>query len=301
MSQPVQISVETPRGTILETIAAADIVETWQRDFGIDVARLFRNVATVDLVEDAATGRIGFRPAITGDPAFYAALRKFRWYHPASKAEHEAAARWLQDGERVIDVGAGLGGFSAHVPRRQYLGLETDPDAVAACTAKGLTVLELDLQAAIGAVEPGGMVTAFQVLEHVADADAFLAGMIALTGPGGRIAIGVPDAASYIADLPDFVLNAPPHHVSWWTEAALRGLFERAGLKVLAAERFRVEPWERQIWWMAKLSGKAGPRRFGRQLRTRKVLAYAGSLGLQVLPVPGSARGATLLMVGERA
>lgn len=301
MTEPVAPPCETLPGSVIETIGVPDLVDAWRRDFGIDVERLFAGIAALDLIEDTATGRMDFRPAITGDAAFYAALRKFRWYHPATKAEYAAAARWLGDTGRVVDVGAGLGGFAAYVPRRQYLGLETDPDAVAACTARGLTVLGLDPGRARQVVPPAELVTAFQVLEHVAHPEAFLADLAGLTAPGGRIAIGVPDAGSYVAGLPDFVLNAPPHHVSWWTETALRALFEGAGLKVLAAERFPVEPWERQIWWMAKLAGRDGRRRFGRQLRTRKVLAYIGSLGLQVLPVPKAARGATLFMVGERA
>ena len=99
----------------------------------------------------------------------------------------------------MLDVGAGLGRFAEHVPREAYLGLETDADAVAVCANAGIRVLNLDMQAYRTSPDhrPADLVTAFQVLEHVAAPDQFVAEMFALARPGGRIVLGVPDAASY--------------------------------------------------------------------------------------------------------
>jgi hypothetical protein len=141
------------------------------------------------------------------------------------------------------------------------------------------------------------------VLEHVSKPKAFIADMVTLAEEGGYVAIGVPDAESYVAELPDFMLNAPPHHLTWWTEAALAAAMMQAGLWIEAVHRFGVEPWERQLWWMAKLASLARPKRFdrfGKKLRTRKVLSYVGAWGLQKLPIPTSARGSTLLMIGRK-
>ncbi len=303
---PLGISQTAPAvRTVVEAVPARDIIASWQSDFGIDVAHLFEGVETLELIEDAATGRLGFYPPIEGDAAFYQALRKFDWYHPPTKEEFAAAAKWLQVGERVTDIGAGAADFAAHVPAEDYLGLETDPAAVAAATANGTPVLNMDMATYRTAPEfrPAGLVTAFQVLEHVPVPDRFVSEMVSLTKADGHVAIGVPDAGSYVADLPDFMLNAPPHHLTWWTEDALAATMKGAGLSIEAVYRFHVEPWERQLWWMAKLANIArsdGLGRFGAKLRARKVASYLGAWALQIIPIPKAARGSTLLMIGRR-
>ncbi|MEL7130564.1 MAG: class I SAM-dependent methyltransferase, partial [Pseudomonadota bacterium] len=228
---------------IVETLRVADLVESWRQDFKIDVARLFEGIETLHLVRDLETGVMRFDPPVLGDARFYQALRSFDWYHPATKEEFAAAAGWAHPGEPIIDIGAGDGGFAAHVPKEQYLGLETDPDAVAACRAKGLDIRSTSIEDILQQIGPGyaGLVTAFQVLEHVSDPSTFISDMVSLVRPGGRVAIGVPDAGSYVANLPDFMLNGPPHHLTWWTEASLESLMTRHGLTIRSVNRFEVE------------------------------------------------------------
>ena len=292
--------------TLIERLDVAELIASWQQDFGIDVARLFEGIGHLDMREDPRTGQIYFDPPIIGDAAFYQALRKFDWYHPPTKEEFSTAAKWCPEGAEVSDIGAGAAGFAAYVPAGRYLGLETDGEAVKAATAKGIPVLNMDMATyrAAPSFRPAHLVTAFQVLEHVQAPEAFISDMVSLTEAGGYIAIGVPDAGSYVADLPDFMLNAPPHHVTWWDEASLAALMEGAGVRVEAVYRFGVEPWERQLWWMAKLAGIARRKslgRFGKKLRIRKILSYLGAWGLQKLPIPAPARGSTLLMIGQKA
>ncbi|MEL6258777.1 MAG: class I SAM-dependent methyltransferase [Pseudomonadota bacterium] len=289
---------------ILETVSTKELSVSWKSDFGVDVSALFRGVETLELVEDPATGRISFHPPVLGDAAFYQALRRFPGYHPAQKAEHAAAATLARPGDRILDVGAGDAGFARHVDHATYTGLESDPAAVAAARAEGVDARNATMAAwrASTEFEPADLVTAFQVLEHVADPDAFVAEMAACAGPRGQIVIGVPDAESYVARLPDFMLNAPPHHVTWWTERALRGVVEGAGLGVEAVQRFPVEAWERRIWWMAKIAfwvrgGRTSPA-FGRTLLAAKALGWFGAWPLQVW-IPRGAMGSTLLIVAR--
>lgn len=306
MQQPDLHSFAQQTATeIVETVSSADLVKSWQSDFGIDVAHLFEDVPEIALLKDNKTGRLSFYPAVEGDPAFYQALRAFDWYHPPSKDEFAAAASYHRPGELIIDVGAGAGGFAAHVPRPLYRGLETDSEAVKAAHAKGLNLVHSDMAEHLASeyFQPAGLVTAFQVLEHVRDPDMFLHELVALADKGGRVVVGVPDAGSYVADLPDFMLNAPPHHLTWWTGTALRDSLQTAGLRILETHRFKVEPWERQLWWMSKLARLARPEkmsRLGAKLRTRKVASYLGSWALQKCPIPKTARGSTLLMVAEK-
>ena len=37
-------------------------------------------------------------------------------------------------------------------------------------------------------------------------------------------------------DIPNFVFNAPPHHLTWWNEQALRTLAETVGLQIESIE-----------------------------------------------------------------
>jgi len=305
MQHPLKTEYMPGADKILEAIPASDIIASWKSDFGIDVARLFEGVETLLMLKNKETGVISFYPPIEGDAAFYQDLRKFDWYHPATKAEFAAAATYYRPGERVTDVGAGAGGFARHVPRDFYRGLETDGDAVAAAIANGLNTLNMDMTSFIASenFQQTGLVTAFQVLEHVREPDVFIDELTQLVAPGGRVAIGVPDAGSYVSHLPDFMLNAPPHHLTWWTEKALGAAMEKAGLRIIAAHRFGVEPWERQLWWMAKFARFARPDslgRFGAPSRARKVVSFVGSWVLQKFPIPSDARGSTLLMIGEK-
>jgi len=308
METSLRVHLPDRADTLVERLDVAELINSWQQDFGIDVARLFDGITHLDMRENTQSGQIYFDPPIIGDAAFYQALRKFDWYHPPTKEEFHAAAKWCASGGEVSDIGAGAAGFAAHVPAGRYLGLETDGEAVEAARARGIPVLNMDMAAyrAAPGFRAAQLVTAFQVLEHVPEPKAFLDDMVSLAQEGGYLAIGLPDAASYVANLPDFMLNAPPHHLSWWTEESLGALMRASGLKIVSVNRFPVERWERQLWWMAKLANLANlargkdQRRFGRQLRVRKILSYAGAWGLQGLPIRATARGSTLLMIGQK-
>ncbi|MEO0881215.1 MAG: class I SAM-dependent methyltransferase [Pseudomonadota bacterium] len=300
-----QATISERKTEELETIPAADLIRSWQSDFSIDTGHLFSGIETIRMVRDTDTGIVAFDPPVLGDAAFYNALRAFKWYHPPTKEEYAEAASWHRPSDRIIDVGAGHGGFADHVPQNQYFGLETDPQAVSNCKSRGLNVLNASM--ADYRDRPDAMsadlVTAFQVLEHVSAPDLFIDDMASLASPGGRLVIGVPDAESYVSDLPDFMLNAPPHHITWWTEASLTGLLKSKGMQILAVQRFRVEPWERQLWWMAWVARIARPKdgqRFGSGMRARKVVSYILSLLLQIIRPPRTACGSTLLVIAEK-
>ncbi len=297
--------------TLLAEAPADDFVASWRSDFGIDVSELFDTAASgrrdlVRLFHDPDSGRIWFDPAIVGDEAFYQALRRFKWYHPKRKLEHAAAGRWAAAGARVLDIGAGDGAFAAHVSHARYRGLEPDPVSAEAGRARGLDLLAMDAGAYRRSelFSPADLATAFQVLEHVPDPDGFIRSMEACLAPDGRLAIGVPDGGSYIRDLPDFMLNAPPHHLTWWTEASLRTCLDANGFRVTAVERFPVEPWERQLYWMAAIARRfrrSERPRFGRRMRPLKVASFVAAWALQAWPLDQMKRGSTLLVRAERA
>ena len=298
------VAQAAPDIEVLETVSARDLAASWRADLGIDTGTAFAGLREFRLCRDPATGRVFFDPPVTGAAELYRRLRRFHWYRPAHKAEHASAAQWIPAGARVLDIGAGDGRFAAHVPQARYKGLETDAAAVAAARARGLEVEAATPSRLARGAGTFDVVTAFQVLEHVADPFGFAAAAVDCLADGGLLILGVPDGESYLADLPDFVLNAPPHHVTWWTEAALRHLARDLGLEVVSVARFAVEPWERRLWWMARVARALAPgrrRRFGRRLRPLKVAAWLLAGVLARLPVRTRApSGATLLLVAKR-
>lgn len=293
---------------LLEEVVVDDLVESWRRDFRVDVAQAFDGLSTLRLCRDPVTGQVYFDPPVAGTPAFYGQLRAFPWYHPSGKAEHRFAANLIGPGERVLDVGAGEGAFGDCLRGTDYTGLEFDVRCVQAARARGHRVLDRDLASLAKDVREGGhqsygFVTAFQVLEHLADPDAFLTAARECLAAGGHLILGLPDRRTYVSDLPDFVLNAPPHHLTWWDESSIGALLRRQGLRHPNFYRFPVEAWERRLWWMARtarfLSRTEGPR-FGRRLRSLKVFSWLVSGALQAVKPPGEARGATLVVVARR-
>ncbi|MEO0551053.1 MAG: class I SAM-dependent methyltransferase [Pseudomonadota bacterium] len=290
----------------LETIEAAHFVRAWKQDFGIDVAALFKDIDQIEMRLSEESGRIRFVPSVPGDPAFYRSLRKFGWYHPEHKLEHAQAAQLAKPASLVLDVGAGTGDFSGYLNGATYLGLESDGAAVETAKALGRDVRQLTLSEwrKQPGFKPADVTAAFQVLEHVTDPEDFIAEMAACLSRHGTLILGVPDAESYVADLPDFMLNAPPHHLTWWSEEAIRQLLNTAGFDVTDILRFPVEPWEYQLWWMAQIARvfrKDQTSRFGQPLRLLKVISFALSWPLQWLRPPRSARGSTLLVTARRA
>jgi len=68
-----------------------------------------------------------------------------------------------------------------------------------------------------------GMVTAFQLLEHLSDPLPFLRSAVRLLRPGGRLLLAVPDSDGWLARTGN-LLDMPPHHVLHWNPEAMRFL-----------------------------------------------------------------------------
>jgi 2-polyprenyl-3-methyl-5-hydroxy-6-metoxy-1,4-benzoquinol methylase len=84
------------------------------------------------------------------------------------------------------------------------------------------------------------VISAIELLEHLADSDTLLAEIHRHLRPGGLFYLTTPNAASLNQRLlgPKWSVVSPPDHVTLWTIPGLRRALNRAGLRV---ERARTE------------------------------------------------------------
>lgn len=296
---------------VLDTLEPQYFIDIFRQDLKIDVAADFAGIETIRLCRARQSGLLFFTPPPVGSEALYRALRAFDWYDPQDKREYALAAGHIPPGARVLDVGAGAGAFAGYLTDADYTGLE--PDRAAAETAQhaGLRVRSETLAEHVTGHGPAyDAICAFQVLEHVAAPGDFVAQALRALKPGGLLIIGVPAYDSYLGHLTDFVLDLPPHHVSWWPDEALATLASHFGLETLAIEATPVEPWESRLYWMARMAGGFGDGATRpasdavarlRQGRARKVAAYLlAGLADRFRRPPPTARGATSVLSARK-
>jgi SAM-dependent methyltransferase len=208
----------------------AQLIDGYKRRHGIDVAGLFVGMTQLGLWHDQMTGLSFFDPPVVGDAGFYSAIARRAGYHRADKAEFRIAAGYVPAGSRVLEVGAGIGHFTTHLRNADYLGLEFNPDAIARAKTLGIAIVERDVfDIAREQPESFDCTCAFQVLEHVTNPVEMIEAMVTLTRPGGQIILATPNAGAYISRCRD-LLNAPPHHLTWWEDRTWHWVASRFGL-----------------------------------------------------------------------
>ena len=117
-------------------------------------------------------------------------------------ARYAFAAR-LAGGKRVLDAGCGSGYGSSELAAiaRSVIGLDVSPDAVGYasqfCRSPNLTFVQGSCASLPIAPESTDLVVAFEVIEHIADWQAFLHEVQRVLAPGGRLVISTPNKDYY--------------------------------------------------------------------------------------------------------
>ena len=141
------------------------------------------------------------------------------------------------DGNKLLDVGCAEGHFLwlAQEAGFQVTGLDFNPHSLQ--IAKEVFGIPSVYQCSVEELARRfprttyDVVTIFEVLEHTADPFATLCSLNKILKPGGRLCLSVPGNMRWPA-LFHPVVDAPPHHLTLWTEEALGRLLERAGFQV---------------------------------------------------------------------
>ena len=185
-------------------------------------------------------------PFVAGDQTFYQ-LAYDSGEYPAWKWEHEQTrnalvrlirGHALRGGDfALLEVGAGdgtfLAGISPQLTRREsVLGTEYATAGIAGIRRRGFaasqgSLFELEARGLQGRYE---VICLFQVLEHLASIDDFLASLGRLAAADAHIFLSVPAAGQReIADSMGIHLDVPPIHISRWTRSGLVALATRHG------------------------------------------------------------------------
>ncbi|MGH6849803.1 MAG: class I SAM-dependent methyltransferase [Methylocella sp.] len=237
----------------VQWVTARLLADLWRIVYKTDARPSFRGVERFGLWESPA-GLYFFDPPLEGDRAFYvqfyARVQELKLCSGQTiRHEFLMAARRIEAGARVLDVGCGFASFRSCLPEAVYTGL--DPHFAEGSTAGGVRneTLAQHLVAHAGSYDA---VCAFQVLEHVKAPAALFAQMVQAAKPGGLIFVGVPHVPSALTRIPNFVMNAPPHHLTWWTKSALVELAK--GANAVIDDIARV-PWgsnDSLIYWVGR-------------------------------------------------
>lgn len=162
-------------------------------------------------------------PAVTIDPAEAAQFGKLAadWWNPRGSSamlhklnpprlqylRERIDAHWHTDphdrcplaGKRALDVGCGAGLLAEPLARlgAEVTGLDAAPESIAVAKAhaegQGLTIAYRAGELSQLEGQRFDLVTSMEVIEHVADPAAFVAGLAALLAPGGLLVVSTPN------------------------------------------------------------------------------------------------------------
>lgn len=295
-----------PARRCIQPISGRLIIGLWRAAFGVATDRQLGGIEHFGLWESPC-GLAFFEPMLAGDEAFYRELHG-RWDFQRvvatsglARPEFKRVADMIRSGDKVLDVGCGEGGLARHLPHATYVGLDPNFSLTAAAPD-----VRNETAAAHAASHPGeyDVVCAFHVIEHVADPLGFTGDLVNCLRPGGRLFITVPSQHSPITDIPNFVLNAPPNHLSWWNEGALRALADRRDLVVEALETLPFWPCDSIIYWMGRFAPKlTGERYFRAHWTWYGALAWswlAARVCDALFAVPPTAKSSGLLLTARK-
>ncbi|MHB1942415.1 MAG: class I SAM-dependent methyltransferase [Acidiferrobacteraceae bacterium] len=203
----------------------------------------------------------------------------------------ELIHRFAEDTTSVLDFGAGLGTFSGSlpIPPAQVTCVEPDTEARGALAARGFRSA-----GTLDDLPDGGFSYAFtlNVLEHIEDDAAAVAGLYRVLAPGGRLFVYVPAfALLYTA------MDAAVGHHRRYRARGLTALLRDAGFRIEHAR------YADALGFFATLAYRTFDRRRTGALDPRTVAFYDRWVfpASRVLSVPlGRILGKNLWVVGRR-
>ena len=179
---------------------------------------------------EAASGGNGF------DPAAFELLARVEgesfWFRARNRLILQALDRYYPRAGALLEVGCGTGFVLAAIgaahPQMRLAGAELYAEGLAFAGRRvpGADLYQLDATRIPFAAE-WDVVAAFDVLEHVADDEAIMAGMHMALRPGGGLLVTVPQHPWLWSAADEYA-----HHVRRYRRSELVSKLERAGFQI---------------------------------------------------------------------
>jgi SAM-dependent methyltransferase len=295
-----------PAVRLIQSVSSDLLNGLWRASFGVATVGQLGVGSRFGLWESPC-GLVFFDPMIAGDAGFYRELypdwgRDGPWDSQAAKrGDYTRAAAMIKPGERVLDIGCGAGAFADHVRHARYVGLDDHYPAAGAAADIRNESLAAHATAHAGQYDA---VCAFHTLEHVSNPAQFAFDLQRCLRPGGYLILAVPKFRSAVNEIPNFVFNAPPHHLTWWNEQALRTLAESIGLQIQSIEGLPLSPHHRLGHWMGWVTPKlTGEHYFRHAFAWHGALLWSflgGHLCGALLGTPRGAKPVELLLIARK-
>jgi 2-polyprenyl-3-methyl-5-hydroxy-6-metoxy-1,4-benzoquinol methylase len=260
------------RRLLIQEWPVAQIIGWYRRDYRTDVAASFTGHETIKLYRCTACHLMYFDPMAAGGGDLYDHLPTPQVTLAVPRADFlyvfdQIAALRVTS---LLDVGCGEGQFLRQASQAcEVHGLEESERGKAALARLSIPTDELGRQY--------DLVTAIQVLEHVADAKGFLDFLVGKVKPGGYLFLSLPH--------PEFLLEKgccvadlfPPNHVTMWSPAALDSIASHYGLEIVGRFRERLQYRDYSLILMARENNQT--RHLGRSLKGRLISGYLKLIG----------------------
>lgn len=239
---------------LLTTVPRAELVALYRRELATDIASLVDG--DLEFYFCPRCHIKFFYPVIPGDEPFYNSLQEFDWYYVTDKPEYQVAKVHIASGDTVLDVGSGRGAFAGHLPHATFIGLDASEHAGEMARSAGVDVRCQSIEDyAESQSQSVDVVTAFQVLEHVADPHAFVESMLAALKPGGKLIIAVPSEDSFWGQVSNNTLNLPPHHLTRWPDETFRFMATDFNLELEEIYHERVQAIHEEVYFSTLVQG----------------------------------------------
>lgn len=159
---------------------------------------------------------------------------------------------------RILDIGCGHGAFLASMRSAGWvvMGLDVCPVGLAAARGRGIPVRDSTVEEIVGSVPPFDAVSAFYVIEHLADPLGFLNACRLLLKPGGTLYLRFPETTPLKNLLARFSienrLHDAPFHTLDFSPRAMKNALTAAQFEDV---RVRVGGFTIPVKWKDRLLG----------------------------------------------